>query len=194
MPTKPRTRCAWSESDDLMRNYHDVEWGVPVRDSRELWEMLQLEGFQAGLSWRTILSRREAFRKAFRGFQPEIVARFGAKEVERLMQDEGIIRARAKIEATIGNARVYLEMKKAGEEFAGFVWDFVGGKPIQNRLRDAGDVPAKTELSEALSSALKKRGFKFVGPVITYAWMEALGLVNDHVVSCFRHDQVKVRS
>ena len=110
------------------------------------------------------------------------------------MRDEGIIRARAKIEATIGNARVYLEMKKTGEEFARFVWDFVGGKPIQNRLRDAGDVPAKTELSEALSSALKKRGFKFVGPVITYAWMEALGLVNDHVVSCFRHDQVKVRS
>ncbi len=192
MANKLKTRCAWADSDELMRNYHDTEWGVPVRDGRALWEMLQLEGFQAGLSWRTILGRREAFRKAFKGFKPEVVARFGAKEVERLMQDEAIIRARAKIEATISNAKVYLEMKKASEDFAEFVWDFVGGKTIQNGRRDASEVPAKTELSEALSAALKKKGFKFVGPVITYAWMEAFGLVNDHVVGCFRHNQVKL--
>ncbi len=186
-----KTRCAWAESDNLMRRYHDTEWGVPVRDSRALWEMLQLEGFQAGLSWRTILARREAFRRAFKGFRPEVVARFGPKDIDRLMHDEGIIRARAKIEATIQNAQVYLEMKKAGHDFAEFVCGMAGGKPIQTMRRDAGDVPAKTPLSEEISAALKNRGFKFVGPVTTYAWMQAVGLVNDHVADCFRREEVR---
>ena len=189
-----QTRCPWAESDDLMRRYHDTEWGVPVRDSRQLWEMLQLEGFQAGLSWRTILGRREAFRRAFKGFKPEVVARFGTKDIDRLMQDEGIIRARAKIEATIRNALLYLEMKKAGHDFAEFVWGMAGGRPIQTKRRDAGDVPAKTPLSEEISAELKKRGFKFVGPVIAYAWMQAVGMVNDHVADCFRREEVKDES
>ncbi len=185
-----KERCAWAEKDELMQRYHDLEWGVPVRESRALWEMLQLEGFQAGLSWRTILARREAFQKAFKGFDPERVARFTAKDVERLMHDEGIIRARSKIEATIANARIYLEMEKEGEDFADWIWGMAGGKPIQTRRPRPDDVPAQTPLSEEISRALKQRGFKFVGPVITYAWMQAVGIVNDHVASCFCHAQL----
>jgi DNA-3-methyladenine glycosylase I len=177
-----KLRCAWAESDPLLCTYHDEEWGVPEHDSRKLWEMLMLEGFQAGLSWITILRKRDAFRKAFRNFKPETVARFGEADVARLLQDAGIVRSRAKIEATIGGAQAYLAMARSGEDFAAFAWNMVGNHPIQNR----GPVPAKTPLSEEISAALKKRGFKFVGPTIVYAWMQAVGLVNDHSAGCFR--------
>lgn len=180
-------RCAWAQSDPGMRAYHDEEWGVPVRDSRKLWETLMLEGFQAGLSWSIILKRREAFRQAFQGFDPQVVARFTEEDIERLMADPGIIRARAKIVATIGGARAYLQMAQQGEDFSTFAWSFVGGEPIRNETEE---IPAKTALSEEISAALKKRGFKFVGPVIVYAWMQAVGLVNDHDADCFRRDAV----
>lgn len=175
-------RCPWAENDPLLAAYHDEEWGVPEHRSRALWEKLMLDGFQAGLSWRTILQKREAFRRAFRGFDPSLVARFGPKDVTRLLGDAGIVRSRSKIEATIGNARAYLAMQKEGEDFASFVWQLAGGKP----MRGTGTVPTKTALSEEISKALKKRGFKFVGPVIVYAWMQATGIVNDHVKGCFR--------
>jgi DNA-3-methyladenine glycosylase I len=177
-------RCAWAENDPLLRDYHDEEWGVPERDSRALWEKLMLDGFQAGLSWKTILRKREAFRRAFQGFDPKVMARFGAADVTRLLEDSGIVRSRSKIEATIGNARAYLAMEAAGEDFSTFVWTMAGGTPIRNAWRNAGEVPAKTPLSEELSAALKERGFKFVGPVIVYAWMQATGIVNDHVAGC----------
>jgi DNA-3-methyladenine glycosylase I len=182
---KTKTRCAWADHDDLMKAYHDEEWGVPERDSRALWEKLMLDGFQAGLSWATILRKRDAFRKAFKGFEPTIVARFDNADVERLLQDAGIVRSRAKIESTIAGARAYLAMQAAGEDFSTFVWTLAGGRPIQN---DSGHVPAKTPLSEQMSATLKKRGFKFVGPVIVYAWMQATGMVNDHSADCFRRD------
>jgi DNA-3-methyladenine glycosylase I len=169
-----------------MQAYHDEEWGVPERDSRALWEKLMLDGFQAGLSWRTILNKREAFRHAFQGFEPEIVARFEEGEVLRLLQDPGIVRSRAKIEATIGGARAYLAMQAAGEDFSQYVWGLAGDAPIQGN----GEILAKTPLSEKMSAALKKRGFKFVGPVIVYAWMQAVGIVNDHLPGCFRHGMV----
>jgi DNA-3-methyladenine glycosylase I len=165
-----------------MRQYHDEEWGVPEYDSRALWEKLMLDGFQAGLSWLTILRKREAFRKAFRNFDPKQVARFTEADIERLMTDAGIVRSRAKIEATIGGARAYLAMQAAGEDFSTFAWNFTGGMPIRN----TGERPVKTELSEEISKHLKKRGFKFVGPVIVYAWMQAVGLVDDHSPECFR--------
>jgi DNA-3-methyladenine glycosylase I len=184
MPSNPPTkaRCGWAEGDPAMTAYHDEEWGRPLRDSRALWEMLMLEGFQAGLSWRTILLRRDGFRAAFKGFDPATVAAFGPGDVERLA-DPGIIRARAKIEATIGGARAYLAMQEKGEDFSAFAWGFVGGKPI---LGDGTTLPAQTPLSQEISVALKKRGFKFVGPVIVYAWMQAVGLVDDHAKGCFR--------
>jgi DNA-3-methyladenine glycosylase I len=177
-------RCAWADNDPLMRAYHDEEWGVPEHDSRALWEKLMLDGFQAGLSWITILRKRDAFRAAFKGFDPKRVARFTEKDVERLLQDAGIVRSRAKILATIGGARAYLDMQAAGEDFSEFVWSMAGGKPI----RATGPAPTKTALSEQLSVALKKRGFKFVGPVIVYAWLQATGVVNDHAPDCFRRD------
>jgi DNA-3-methyladenine glycosylase I len=180
-------RCAWAAHDPLLRDYHDTEWGVAERDSRALWEKLILDGFQAGLSWRTILQKREAFREAFQGFEPQVVARFDDADVERLLQNAGIVRSRAKIEATIGNARAYLAMAEAGEDFSTFVWTLAGGVPIRNAPLNPGDVPTKTPLSETISLALKKRGFKFVGPVIVYAWMEATGIVNDHLVGCYRY-------
>lgn len=176
-------RCAWAEGSPLLRAYHDEEWGVPLRDSRALWEMLMLEGFQAGLSWSTVLQKREAFRKAFRGFDPKKVARFGEADVMRLLENPGIIRSRAKIEATISGARAYLAMESAGEDFAAFAWSFVNGKPVRN---NQDKVPAKTELSKKISASLKERGFKFVGPVIVYAWMQAVGLVDDHAAGCFK--------
>jgi DNA-3-methyladenine glycosylase I len=182
--TKTIQRCAWAESDPLLRTYHDEEWGVPIYDSRALWETLMLEGFQAGLSWLIILRKRDAFRKAFRNFDPHKVAKFGEKEIAKLLEDPGIIRSRAKIEATIAGARIFLEMQKAGEDFSKYVWDMAGGKPIINRT---GSLPAKTDLSEAISASLRKRGFKFVGPVIVYAWMQATGIVDDHSPRCFRH-------
>ena len=183
-------RCSWAESDPLLREYHDTEWGVPERDSRALWEKLMLDGFQAGLSWLIILRKREAFRRAFRGFDPKAVARFGANDVDRMLGDAGIVRSRAKIEAVIGNARAYLAMRAAGQDFSTFVWTMAGGSPIPL----VGDVPTRTALSEEMSKALKKRGFKFVGPVIVYAWMQATGIVDDHVKGCLRRvPRVKVR-
>lgn len=176
-------RCAWAESDPLLRAYHDKEWGVPEHDGRALWELLMLEGFQAGLAWIAVLRKRDAFRKAFHGFDPKIVAGYGKPDVTRLLADPGIIRSRAKIEATIQGAKIYEEMRRSGEDFSSLVWKLVGGKPIQNQT---GRVPAKTPLSEEISAALKKRGFKFVGPVIVYAWMQASGMVNDHELRCFR--------
>jgi DNA-3-methyladenine glycosylase I len=177
-------RCAWSDSDPLMRDYHDTEWGVPEYDSRALWEKLMLDGFQAGLSWSTILRKRDAFRTAFKNFEPEKVARFGERDVARLLGDAGIVRSRAKIESTIGGARVYLAMAGAGEDFSNFCWGMAGGRPIKN----TGPVPARTPLSEQISKELKARGFKFVGPVIVYAWMQAVGMVNDHSPKCFRRN------
>jgi DNA-3-methyladenine glycosylase I len=166
-----------------MTAYHDEEWGVPERDSRALWEKLTLDGFQAGLSWITVLRKRDAFRKAFRGFEPAKVARFGERDIVRLLGDAGIIRSRAKIEAAIGGARIYGEMAERGEDFSAFCWSFTGGKV---RKGDGRTLPASTELSEQVSKELKRRGFKFVGPVIVYAWMQAVGIVNDHSVGCFR--------
>src|SRR5579871_3077296 len=186
-------RCPWAENDPLLRAYHDEEWGVPERDSRALWEKLVLDGFQAGLSWTTILRKREAFRQAFQGFRPEVVAEFGEADITRLLADPGIVRSRAKIVATIGNARTYLALRDAGEDFATFVWNLAGGAPIHNTWQSVGEIPAQTPLSEAISTALKKRGFTFVGPVIVYAWMQATGIVNDHVVDCFRHNALLTR-
>jgi DNA-3-methyladenine glycosylase I len=180
-------RCAWAENDPLMRAYHDEEWGVVERDSRALWEKLVLDGFQAGLAWITVLRKREAFRKAFAGFDPARVARFGEKDVVRLLADPGIIRSRAKIDAALAAARIYCEMQDRGEDFADFCWSFTGGKALKG---DGRAIPAKTDLSETISQALKQRGFKFVGPVIVYAWMQAVGIVNDHAHDCFRRKQV----
>ena len=166
-----------------MRSYHDEEWGVPQHDPRMLWEMLMLEGFQAGLSWITVLKKRDAFRSAFAGFEPERVARFGAKDVARLMGDTGIIRARAKIDATITGAQLYLDMRDRGESFTDFSWSFTDGKVLKGNGRT---VPASTPLSEQISKEMKRRGFKFVGPTIVYAWMQAVGIVDDHALGCFR--------
>ena len=180
-----RQRCAWAQGDDaLMARYHDEDWGVPQRDPRMLWEMLVLEGFQAGLSWRTVLHKREAFRRAFAGFDPAAVARFGPKQLERLLADPGIVRSRAKIDATIAGARIYCDMQERGEDFAAFCWSFTEGKPV---LGDGHTVPVSTPKSQEISRALKGRGFKFVGPVIVYAWMQAVGIVDDHAATCFRH-------
>jgi DNA-3-methyladenine glycosylase I len=180
-------RCAWADSDPLLGAYHDQEWGRPERDSRALWEKLILDGFQAGLSWLIILRKRDAFRAAFEGFDPAVIAGWGEAEVVRLLGDPGIVRSRAKIEATIGNARAYLAMQAAAEDFSAFVWGMAGGAPIRGDYRAWTEIPTKTPLSEAMSAALKKRGFKFVGPVIVYAWMQAVGIVDDHVVGCDRH-------
>ena len=173
----PRSRCTWAESDPLMQAYHDEEWGRPEHDSRALWEKLMLDGFQAGLSWLTILRKRDAFRNAFRNFDPKKVARFNEADIQRLLADAGIVRSRAKIEATITGARIYLDMQAAGEDFSTWIWTMAGGKPIRTKRKGMGDIPAKTPLSEEISAALKKRGFKFVGPVIVYAWMQACGIV-----------------
>ena len=189
-PIPDLPRCAWAQTHPLNAEYHDEEWGVPEYDSRALWEKLMLDGFQAGLSWLTILKKRDAFREAFAGFDPERVARFDADDVERLMGNVGIIRSRAKIEATIGNARAYLAMRDNGEEFSEFLWGMVGGRPIQRSFENDGPVPAQTPLSLEISKALKKRGFKFTGPVIVYAWMQAVGMVNDHADECHRRELV----
>ncbi|WP_369790799.1 DNA-3-methyladenine glycosylase I [Rouxiella sp. WC2420] len=179
---KEPVRCAWGENDPLMQQYHDREWGVPVYDSRALWEKLMLDGFQAGLSWRTILNKRDAFRKAFCGFDPYKVAEFTEQDVERLVTNPEIVRSRAKINAVIKNARAYLRMQEQGEDFSQWIWSKVGGKPIQH----LGPIPTQSELSQDISKQLKKRGFSFVGPVIVYAWMEATGLINSHHPDCFR--------
>ncbi|GBQ66110.1 DNA-3-methyladenine glycosylase I [Ameyamaea chiangmaiensis NBRC 103196] len=172
-------RCAWACQDPLLKAYHDAEWGVPVHDGRALWEKLMLDGFQAGLSWRIILQRRDALRAAFAGFDPDRVASFTSADVTRLLQDAAIIRSRAKIEATIGNARAYVAMRARGEPFGPFVWAMVGE-------RSTGSGLTRTPLSEALARALRQRGFRFVGPVIVHAWMQAVGMIDDHEPGCFR--------
>jgi DNA-3-methyladenine glycosylase I len=180
-------RCAWAEGDPIMQAYNDEEWGVPQHDPRMLWEMLMLEGFQAGLAWIIILRKRDAFRKAFAGFDPKKVARFGKTDIKRLMNDAGIVRARAKIDATIGGARIFKEMEDRGESFDDFCWSFTEGKVLKGSGRS---LPASTPLSETISKEMKRRGFKFVGPTIVYAWMQAVGIVNDHSTRCFRRNQV----
>jgi DNA-3-methyladenine glycosylase I len=192
MSTEP-IRCAWRgmQGDPLYEAYHDTEWGVPEYDSRALWEKLVLDGFQAGLAWITILRKRDGFRAAFDDFDPEKVARYGEADRARLMADAGIVRSNAKIDAAINGARIYLDMRDKGQDFSKFLWDFTGGKPIQNDFKAIGEVPAKTPLAEDMAKALKAKGFKFVGPVIVYAFMQATGLVNDHMVDCHCHDRIK---
>ncbi|MGK2740728.1 DNA-3-methyladenine glycosylase I [Tepidicaulis sp. LMO-SS28] len=180
-------RCPWCGTDELYVTYHDEEWGVPEYDDRALFEKLILDGFQAGLSWITILRKRESFRKAFDGFEPEKIARYTPKKVEKLLGNEGIIRHRGKIEATIGNAQAWLRIMESENGFRDFIWQFVDGAPKQNRFRSIKDVPAETEMSRALSKELKARGFKFCGPTIVYAFAQAVGMVNDHLVTCPRH-------
>lgn len=181
-------RCGWATSTDpLYCAYHDEEWGVPERDPRALWEKLVLDGFQAGLAWITILRKRESLRAAFDGFDPEKVARYNEKRIERLLRDTSIIRSRAKIEAAIGGARLYLDMAGRGEDFADYLWKYVDGRPVQNKWKTCSDAPTATPVSEAIAKDLKKRGFKFCGPVITYAFMQAVGMVNDHQTSCPCH-------
>jgi DNA-3-methyladenine glycosylase I len=187
MTSRTKARCAWAGDDPLMQAYHDQEWGVPQRDSRALWEMLMLEGFQAGLSWAIVLRKREAIREAFAGFDPNRVARFTKRDVDRLMTNSGIIRARAKIDATIAGARAFCEMRDRGEDFADFCWSFSDGHVVAGGGRS---FPAQTALSDTISKDLKRRGFKFVGPTIVYAWMQAVGIVNDHSINCFRRNQV----
>ena len=182
-------RCGWCGKDPLYVAYHDTEWGVPERDSRALFEKLILDGFQAGLSWITILRKRDAFRRAFAGFDPELIAGWGEDEVARLLADPGIVRHRGKIEATIGNARAWAEIE-AGEGFSEFLWNRVGGRPLQNRFATLAEVPAETPLSRQISKDLRASGFRFCGPTITYAFMQAVGMVNDHLVSCPRHEEV----
>jgi len=179
-------RCAWCGSEPIYVDYHDTEWGVPEWDARALWEKLILDGFQAGLSWITILKKRDAFRAAFEGFDPDRIATWGEPEVARLLQDPGIVRSRAKIEATIGNARAYQAIA-GGEGFDNWLWRYVEGRPLQNDFRSMAEVPAATPLSERISKDLKKAGFRFAGPTIVYAFMQAVGMVNDHVVTCHRH-------
>ncbi|TFG88060.1 MAG: DNA-3-methyladenine glycosylase I [Hyphomicrobiales bacterium] len=180
-------RCPWPGTDPLYVAYHDEEWGVPERDDRALYEKLVLDGFQAGLAWITILRKRDAFRRAFDDFQPEKIARYNAKKVASLMQDAGIVRNRMKIDGAIASARVWLDMMDAGPGFSAFLWDFVDGKPIVNRPKAIDQVPAETALSRAISKELKSRGFKFCGPTIVYAFMQATGMVNDHLITCHRH-------
>jgi DNA-3-methyladenine glycosylase I len=189
--TQEIVRCAWRGMAglDIYEAYHDTEWGVPERDSRALWEKLVLDGFQAGLSWITILKKREAFRAAFDNFDPEKVARYGEADRARLMADPGIIRSNAKIDAAISGARLYLDMRERGEDFSAFLWDFTGGKPLQPGFEH--QVPAETPLAVDMAKALKAKGFKFCGPVIVYAFMQAVGITNDHLTCCFRHDPIK---
>ena len=189
-PGDGRTRCAWPGNDPLYVAYHDLEWGVPVRDDRALFEKLILDGFQAGLSWITILRKRDNFLRAFDGFDPERMARYRAARVEKLLQDPGIVRNRQKVAAAVTNAKAYLEFARRGESFSEHLWSFVGGTPILNRRRSLKDLPAKTPESQAMSKDLIRHGFKFVGPTICYAFMQAVGMVNDHAVDCFRHREL----
>ena len=186
-------RCGWCGTEPIYVDYHDNEWGVPEYDPRALWEKLVLDGFQAGLNWITILRKRDAFREEFEGFDPERIARWDAKNLENALQNPGIIRHRGKIEGTIRSAKLFLEIESA-EGFTPYLWGFVGGKPVQNGWTSMGQVPAATDESTAMSKALKKRGFTFCGPVICYAFMQATGMVNDHITSCHCHDKVKALS
>ncbi len=182
-------RCPWPKDDVLYIAYHDEEWGVPEFDDRALYEKLVLDGFQAGLSWITILRKRENFRRAFDSFVPEKIARYTPKKVERLMQDAGIVRNRAKIEGTVLSARAWLTLMEQGPGFSRYLWDFVDGRPKINRFRTTSQVPAETPVSRTISKDLAQRGFKFCGPTIVYAFMQAVGMVNDHLISCHRHDE-----
>lgn len=184
--TRERTRCGWAGSDATYIEYHDTEWGVPVYHDRTLFEFLILEGAQAGLSWITILRKRDAYRKAFAGFDPEKVARFNAKKIEQLMQDAGIVRNRLKLESAVKNARAFLKVRDELGSFSDYQWKFVDGKPLQNRPASLEQIPARTPISDAFSKDLKQRGFNFVGSTIIYAHMQAVGMVNDHVDDCFR--------
>jgi DNA-3-methyladenine glycosylase I len=185
-----KTRCWWPGEDPLYVAYHDKEWGVPEYDPRALYEKLVLDGFQAGLSWITILRKRENFRKAFHNFAPEKIARYGARDMDRLLKNDGIIRSRAKIEAAIKGARLWLEIEeKEPGGFRELIWKHAGGKLQQHRYKTAGQIPAQTEMSEGLSKELKQRGFNFCGPVISYAFAQAVGMVNDHLTVCFRHEE-----
>jgi DNA-3-methyladenine glycosylase I len=185
-----KKRCPWPGEDPLMIAYHDEEWGAPVHDDKKLFEFLILEGAQAGLSWQTVLKKRARYREVFSGFDPVKVARYGEKDRQRLLADAGIIRNRLKIDAAITNAARFLEVREAFGSFDDYLWRFVEGQPIRNYFREIAEIPAKTPEAEALSRDLKKRGFRFVGPTICYAFMQAVGLVNDHLVECFRHGEV----
>ena len=188
-----RRRCPWCLGSDLYRRYHDEEWGVPVHDDRRLFEFLILEGAQAGLSWSTILSKRENYRRAFSRFDPKKVARFGARDARRLLADAGIVRNRLKIESAIGNARAFLDVRREFGSFDAYLWAFVDGRPQQNRRRSMKEVPARTGVSDAISKDLRQRGFRFVGSTIVYAFMQAVGMVNDHLTICFRRAQLAGR-
>ncbi|HEY4281870.1 MAG TPA: DNA-3-methyladenine glycosylase I [Chthoniobacterales bacterium] len=187
------SRCTWATAEPNI-TYHDQEWGVPVHDDRRLFEFLILEGAQAGLSWTTILKKRENYRKAFDGFHPQKIACYGAREVRRLLRDAGIVRNRLKIAAAIGNAKTFLIVRKEFGSFDAYLWQFVGGNPIQNRWRRMADVPARTTESDSMSRDLQRRGFKFVGSTICYALMQAVGMVNDHLITCPRHKEVALGS
>jgi DNA-3-methyladenine glycosylase I len=180
-------RCPWCEGFDLYREYHDTEWGVPRRDDRALFELINLEGAQAGLSWSTVLKKRDNYRAAFDQFDPEKIARYGERQVAELLANPGIVRNRLKVAATIGNAKAYLALQASGQSFSEFVWQFVDGVPLQNQRRSMNEVPVQTAESDAMSRALKKAGFKFVGSTICYAFMQASGMVNDHLIECHRH-------
>jgi DNA-3-methyladenine glycosylase I len=186
-------RCPWPGQDPFYVAYHDDEWGVPEYDDRALYEKLVLDGFQAGLSWITILRKRENFRKAFDGFDPAKIARYTPKKIERLMQDAGIVRNRMKIEGAVASARAYLDVMEKSAGFSALLWDFVGGTPKLNRFKSVKQVPAETPISKAMSKELSARGFKFVGPTIVYAFMQATGMVNDHLVDCYRHEHLTAR-
>ena len=190
---KEVVRCGWAGSDPLYVEYHDREWGVPVHDDRTLFEFLTLEGAQAGLSWITILRKREAYRRAFAEFDPEKVARYDRRKLERLLVNPGIVRNRLKLESAIKNARAFLEVQAEFGDFARYQWGFVDGRPLINHHRSLAEIPARTAVSDAFSKDLKRRGFSFVGSTIIYAHMQAVGMVNDHIVSCFRHGKVRVR-
>ncbi|MCH7748289.1 MAG: DNA-3-methyladenine glycosylase I [Acidobacteria bacterium] len=181
------TRCPWAGSDPLYVHYHDCEWGIPAHDDRHLFEMLVLEGAQAGLAWITILRKREGYRKAFDGFDPAAVARYDRRRVARLLENRNIVRNRLKVESTVTNARAFLQIRDEHGSFDAYIWRFVGGRPTQNRWKRLRAIPAETAASHAMSTDLKRRGFKFVGPTICYAFMQATGMVNDHLVDCFRH-------
>ena len=190
MATDRKQRCSWGESHPLYIPYHDREWGTPLHDDRKFFELLVLEAAQAGLSWLTVLKKREAYRKAFDGFDPRKVARYDERKIARLLADEGIIRNRLKIQAAIANAKAFLALQREFGSFDAYVWRFVGGQPIHNRRKTIKEVPARTTESDTLSTDLRSRGFRFVGTTICYAFMQATGMVNDHLVSCFRHREV----
>jgi DNA-3-methyladenine glycosylase I len=191
MAQKVKSRCPWCEGSALQTAYHDREWGVPVHDDRRLFEFLILEGAQAGLSWDTILKKRENYRRGFAGFDPAKVARFGARELRALMRDPGVVRNRLKLEAAVSNARAFLAVQREFGSFDRYAWQFVGGRPRQTRRRAMKQVPASTPESDAMSKDMKERGFRFVGSTICYAFMQAVGMVNDHLVNCFRHSEIK---